>query len=68
MNDTEMLDWLAARCFRFDDEFEEDEIVVIVPCEFSPLGTFTLSSDGNRRALREAIQKARLKELHKEVE
>jgi hypothetical protein len=69
MNDTEMLDWLAERCL-FPDDIQENEgyippeMAVLVPEEFAPIGAFSGKPETDRRALREAIQKARLKELH----
>lgn len=62
MNDTEMLDWLSEHIL-FPDEMIESaylkpQIAILVPNEFGP------HYDDNRKTLREAIQKARLKELH----
>ncbi len=55
MNDTEMLDWLAEH-WEFISE------------EFAPGYTFGNDKESNHRALRAAIQRARLKELHNEAE
>lgn len=57
MTDTEILDWLADRCF-FPDDHPSDKLVVLVPEKFSPVGSFTLLPENDRRALRSAIEKA----------
>lgn len=54
MTDTEMLDWLAERCW-FPNDHPDNEIAVLVPEQFSPLGSFTCNRYDHRKALRAAI-------------
>ncbi len=70
MNDTEMLDWLAAHCIfpdETDDRYILPQIAVLIPAQYA-VGNFTGKPEDNKRALREAIQRARLKELHAKVD
>ena len=55
--DSEMLDWIAMRCFLPNDH-PEDDLIVIVPERFSKLGSFTCNPENDQQALRDAIQNA----------
>jgi hypothetical protein len=50
-DDTELLNWLADRCY-----YPSDRICVLVPEEISANGSFTLNQEHDRKALRLAIQ------------
>lgn len=55
--DTEMLDWLAERCW-FPNDHPNDVIAVLVPERFAQNGSFTLNPEKDRKALRKAIHRA----------
>ncbi len=54
MSDTEMLNWLADRCY-YPNDHPNDKICVLVPEEISANGSFTLNTENDRNALRAAI-------------
>jgi hypothetical protein len=57
VNDTEMLNWLADRCY-YPNDHPDDSIAVLVPDKFAPHGAFTCGNENDRAALRNAIEKA----------
>lgn len=56
-SDTDMLNWLAQRCYLPGDH-PDDGILVVVSTEFSPLGEFTCNEENDNAALRRAIARA----------
>ncbi len=56
MNDTERLNWLAARCYLPGDH-PDDDILVVVSGKWAPLGSFTFNKENAETALRAAIDK-----------
>lgn len=61
MTDTEMLNWLAERCF-YPDDHPNNRICVLVPESIAPYGSFTLNRIHDRMALRAAILQQKEKE------
>ncbi len=55
--DSDILDWLAERCF-FPNDHPEDDLIVIVPERFAAWGEFTMNPQNDKRVLRRAILKA----------
>jgi len=56
-SDTEILNWLAQRCYLPGDH-PDDGILVVVSTEFSPLGEFTCNEKNDNAALRRAVARA----------
>jgi hypothetical protein len=57
MTDTEILDWLSARCF-YPEDLPCDDLVVLIPERFAGHGAFTCNPEKDKRALRVAIENA----------
>lgn len=57
ITDSEMLDWLAERCF-FPNDHPDNDLIVLVPERFAKWGTFTMNVDNDKRVLRSAIRSA----------
>ncbi len=54
MSDTEILDWLADRCY-YPNDHPSDRICVLVPESVAATGSFTLDRENDRNALRDAV-------------
>jgi len=54
MSDTELLNWLADRCY-YPNDHPMEKICVLVPESISSPGSFTLNRETDRNALRAAI-------------
>ncbi len=54
MSDTDIVNWLADRCY-YPEDHPQDKICVLVPESISAPGSFTLNRETDRNALRAAI-------------